>query len=418
MRLSSLAHSPAPGKSVDHPEIHLHPDHGKLPPTLKADRRLSSTDKLVAETLISFAWFGKAECNPGLATIGALIGRGIKAVKLAVRQLQHFGYVRIERDGYPRNGNRYTLLWRLGIPPAAPPPCAPSPRQRESDRVGRASREVMRAEGCNQAGATGCKTTPEFLEGETEKERSRPSSLAQKYAPESAPAGTCERAGEGASEAPIPAPVDATGAFARLSPASPTADRERAARLLQHELGESGRDGFLSAYRGLASEVSRCDAGGLTTAAVAYALAEAGKPQARNRGAVFASAIGRCRPCGGLPPSPATAGHGQAKQVPAPPVYRRDPFRRKATVISAAVEAIQGRVAGGLTAEANRATTLARASATCDSRGIEGDARTDYLTWIGEALAHALDGAPMPDTTAYWRSALQAVGHLPRRAAV
>jgi hypothetical protein len=400
-----------------------HGDYGKLPPAILADRRLSSTDKLVAQALISFAWGDKAECWPSLPAIAARVGRSVQTARLSVRNLAHFGHVAITRGGYfggsnrYSGGNRYTLLWRHGIPPAGPSPETPSPRSRESARVGRA-RKGVGAGVCNSVGAGVCNSTPEVFELEAHEERferpcvedagaagpGRPAAPEPDAPPESPPDGP--RA---------PEPVDLAEAFGRLTRDATAAAVEQAARALGAELSGTDRGDFSKSYLGLARDVA---GGKLTTAAVVVSLAESRKPGVRCPGAVFNAAVKRCRANGGKPPA-APAAAGPARARPTPAAHKAGTpwhLMSEATVKPAVRGAVRQRAGGGMADEDNRAKSRRQAESTCSAYGLTGADRARYLAWVDEAVEDEL--APTRVfRPSRWPLPLGGIGRgLPRRA--
>ncbi len=121
---------------------------------LKADRRLAVADKVVADNLASRAPGDKLECWPALDRIGADCGLSRQAVRMAVRNLAHFGYVGLDRDGSKRTGRTYILLWKVaGFAPA--PVAGPSLREAECQRVqARQGRPTVGAGVCNDKSKT------------------------------------------------------------------------------------------------------------------------------------------------------------------------------------------------------------------------------------------------------------------------
>jgi hypothetical protein len=439
----SLQASSAVGKGADPPPVQGWPPKPRTwtpRPSPSSDRRLSSTDKVVADALASHAPGGKSEVWPSLSRLALLVGRSRQVVRLSVRNLEHFGYLRLERDGSLRTGRRFVLLWRLpGFAPAEPE--GPSPRERESRRVAaRRGLSVVGAGVCNTRGVGAgvcntippgvCNHTPESClealkersleedrggkegtaEDRTEGEGPSPAEAWETWEPTADELRALTEANEQCrtrvTPTPEAEPANVGAAFAALPRGAGDEAVERAARLLQAEFAGTDRADSLRFYRGIAAEVR---GGGLSPDAVAYALARSKRPGVRNRGAMFNATLKDCRADGGRPPE-------KPRPAPAPPAHRsrsNDPGQNREAVVGQFVEAVRGRAAEGMSPEANRAATLAKASALADQRGYQGAEKENLLAWAGEALAAVLDGAPTLDAAAFLRRTIPALARRP-----
>ncbi len=145
-----------------------------------------------------------------------------------------------------------------------------------------------------------------------------------------------------------------------------------------------------------------------------FAVGQSKQPGVRVPGAVFHAAIRQCLENDGKPPAKANRRPAGPKPVALPPTHERDPLRDRSGVIATAVEAIGRRRAEGMSVEANRAVTMAKASALADGRNLKDAERADLLGWFAEALNHVLEGVELADPAADLRAA---TGRQRRRAA-
>jgi hypothetical protein len=78
------------------------------------------------------------------------------------------------------------------------------------------------------------------------------------------------------------------------------------------------------------------------------------------------------------------------------PTRVRDALSSKATVFAAVCLAVEDRAGCGVDDDENRAITRRQAEQACQTNGLTGDHKARYLEWVEDAIAHVIDGAPIP----------------------
>lgn len=76
-----------------------------------ADPRLSDADVRVMVALMYWAR-DKPDCWPCVESIGKRVNKKERAVQIALKNLEHFGYIRLESDGSKKTGRRIVLSWQ------------------------------------------------------------------------------------------------------------------------------------------------------------------------------------------------------------------------------------------------------------------------------------------------------------------
>jgi hypothetical protein len=127
----------------------------KLPHWLVEDTRLSPIDHRVIAILATFAVGNRLECWPSLRKLSAKVQRTEQVVRLSLKNLAHFGYIRCEADGSKRTHWTIRLLWKTLDGPT-PDPDGLSPRKTESRRVG----SYQRTRAVGDVGKSHIKATP------------------------------------------------------------------------------------------------------------------------------------------------------------------------------------------------------------------------------------------------------------------
>jgi hypothetical protein len=92
-----------------------------------------------------------------------------------------------------------------------------------------------------------------------------------------------------------------------------------------------------------------------------------------------------------------------------------DGLLSKASVFGMVRQAIEDRAGCGLNDDLNREITRRHAEQTCQAHRLTGDNRKDYLGWVDDALAHVLDGEPIPS---FYGSPVRDIVRLPAGVAV
>jgi hypothetical protein len=193
----------ASGEATGHRLKVTHPDSAAdaplpfatLPHAFNADRRLKGNDKSVLLALTSFAWGDIPECWPSAKAIGERCGLGVQSVRLTLKNLAHFGYIRFVEDDSKASHRRIMLTWRAGEDPlATEPKGALSPRQRESQRVQKrrattvVEPDVIPVGGlCNLVEGGSCNSTTEEESFKKKQEEDRSHSRTHAHATEPPP---------------------------------------------------------------------------------------------------------------------------------------------------------------------------------------------------------------------------------------
>jgi hypothetical protein len=156
----------------------------------------------------------------------------------------------------------------------------------------------------------------------------------------------------------------------------------------------------------------------LTPEALGHCYAVATGPKARNPGARFLDEVKRCRKNGGNPPAPKVAKATESTQhapesAPTATPHDRLTIGEREAVVKTVIDAAR-RAGPGVNPADSRAAVHAEAESDCDARGLSGQSREDYLESVTTALAHVLDGIPVPKSAECLRRCL---GHEHRRIA-
>jgi len=76
-----------------------------------SDQRLADADVRVLLALMYWARNG-ADCWPCVESIGWRVNKKERATRIALKNLEHFGYIRFERDSGKVTGRRIVLVWK------------------------------------------------------------------------------------------------------------------------------------------------------------------------------------------------------------------------------------------------------------------------------------------------------------------
>lgn len=105
----------------------------KVPRNVLKDHRLSASDRLVAAALASFDCNSTGRCWPSVGTLARDLGCSRRSVQIALRNLEFFGWIKTEENGFRDTHREYVLTW-IGAELADAPPAEPSPRERVNSR--------------------------------------------------------------------------------------------------------------------------------------------------------------------------------------------------------------------------------------------------------------------------------------------
>ena len=107
-----------------------------LPHDFAADKRLTDGDIRV---LFSLLYWTRAEpdCWPCVETIAKRANKKERSTRMALKNLEHFGYIRSETDSSKRTGRRIVLVWKADGE-VADAKEGDSPRKRHKDKSARA----------------------------------------------------------------------------------------------------------------------------------------------------------------------------------------------------------------------------------------------------------------------------------------
>jgi len=180
---------------------------GRTPIMALSDPRLSPIDKNVVAALDSFAWGDRATCWPGVANLAVRVGRSERTVQRAMRNLEHFGYVRVVPNGSLRTQREYLLLWKSpeGVRAQPAEPEAVSPRKRESLRTLDRLNQSMHLGVTKLVGAGVTKPSPE-LDELPEPDEVQSSIGGDDRRVSASPGGGGERKRPSPQSAPVPEP--------------------------------------------------------------------------------------------------------------------------------------------------------------------------------------------------------------------
>jgi hypothetical protein len=118
------------------------PFFAMVPTDVATDPRLIDRDRTLLAHLISYAWGGKATCNPGNRRLAGELGCCPRTVQLSLGRLERAVRIRresvtvLDADGRPTTSRTIVLVWREAdcAPPAQsdghPPAQRPAPESR------------------------------------------------------------------------------------------------------------------------------------------------------------------------------------------------------------------------------------------------------------------------------------------------
>jgi hypothetical protein len=103
-------------QAVPEPEPEEH-TFDKVPRKARSDTKLSARSYRVLAAIEGHAWGESRECWACNRTLGHEAGGiGPEAVRRAIRQLEHLGYLRVEPDPSKMRGSKLCLLYQLRKP--------------------------------------------------------------------------------------------------------------------------------------------------------------------------------------------------------------------------------------------------------------------------------------------------------------